>query len=161
MNTNNMLFTIGGPESTAGTAVARTAVIPIRDKPTFRDQAEKVVDPAIVGNNMAVGEYLAARNLSGDFPLTPRPCAGFGKILNSVLGQETTPVQVGALIRIRYSGSEDSAKISASATGDTLTSDVGDVGSEAGDANIGTSGDIDLTDTGSDTVTDLVAVIDA
>lgn len=161
MNTNNMLYTIGGPETEAGTAVARTAAIPIRDRPTFRDQAEKIVDPAIVGNNMAVGEYLAAQNLQGDFQLSPRPCAGFGMMLNSLMGQESTPDQVGALIRIRYSGSETSAKISASATGDTLTSEVGAVGAEAGDANFGTSGVLSMADAATDIVSEVVAVVDA
>ena len=161
MNTKNILFTIGGPETTAGTAVSLTHVLPIRERPGFRDQAEKMEDPAITGVNMVIAEYLAARNLSGPLPLSPRPCAGFGKLLNSLLGQESTPAQIGAIMRIRYGGSEDSAKISASTSADTLTSEVGDLGSESGDTNFGTSGVIDLTDTATDTVSELVSVIDA
>lgn len=161
MNTKNILFTIGGPETTAGDEAARTHVIPIREKPGFREQAEKAIDPAITGVNMAIGEYTVAKNLSGSFPLSPRPCAGFGKILNSLLGQEGTPAQIGAVMRIRYAGAEASAKISASAAGDTLTSEVGDLGSEAGDAVFGTAGVIDLTAIATDTVSELVAVIEA
>jgi len=160
MNTRNILYTIGGPETTSGIAVARTAAIPIRDKPGFREVAEKLDDPAIVGRNMISGEYLAARDLSGAIPLSPRPCAGLGMLFNSLLGQESTPTQIGAIVRVRYTGSDASAKISASASGDTIDSDTGVLGSESGDSNWGTAGSIDLTDTATDTVTELVSVID-
>lgn len=161
INTRNMLYTIGGPELTPGTAVARTAVIPIRDKPSLREQAEKTEDPAITGENMPVGEYMVARDLSGGIPISPRPCAGFGMLLNSLLGQEGSPSQIGAVMRIRYSGSDASCKISADTTGDTLTSETGDLGSESGDANFGTTGDIDLTAIDTDTVAELVSTITA
>jgi len=161
VNTRNMRWTIGGPESPIGSAESRTYVIPVREKPGFREQAEKLEDPAITGVNMVIGEYLGALNLNGGLPLSPRPCGGFGKIINSALGQEGTPTQIAAVVRIRYGGSEDSAKISASASGDTLTSEIGDDGDESGDAAFGTAGTIDLTDGATDTVTELVAVIDA
>lgn len=161
INTRNMLYTIGGPETTAGTAVARTAVIPIRDKPSFREQAEKTEDPAITGENMPVGEYMIARDLSGGIPISPRPCAAMGMLINSLLGQESAPSQIGAVIRIRYSGSDASCKISADTTGDTLTSDTGALGSESGDENFGTTGDLDLTAVGSDTVAEVVSTVDA
>ena len=159
MNTRNIKFTIGGPESPAGTEAARTAVLPIREKPGFRETPEKLEDPAIVGRNMVAGEYIGARNLNGPIPLSPRPCAGFGMALNSLLGQEGAPKKIHAVVRIRYNGTEDSAKISASATGDTLTSEIGELGAEAGDAAFGTAGVIDLTDIATDTVAEVVTVI--
>lgn len=165
MNTRNIKFTIGGPESSAGTAAARTKVIPIREKPGFREQAEKIEDPAIVGTNMVTGEYLGARDLNGSIPLSPRPVGGFGMLLNSLLGQEAAPVQIGAVARIRYNGDQESAKISTDIDVGTvkydLISEIGDFGDEAGDAAFGTTGTIDLTNASFDTVTELVAVIAA
>jgi len=161
MNTKNIKFTIGGPESPIGSEETREYVIPIRDKPDFWEQVEKITDPAITGVNMAIGEYLAAKDLNGGFPLTPRPCGGFGQIINSCLGQELTPTQIGAVMRFRYGGSEASCKVTAVTSADTLTSEVGALGSESGDTNFGTAGVIDLTDGATDTVTELVAVIAA
>ena len=159
MNTKNIRFTIGGPESSPGSAAARTKVLPIRDLPSFREQAEKIVDPAITGLNMVPGEYLGALDLNGGVPLSPRPVGGFGMILNSLLGQELAPVQIGAVARIRYNGVQASAKIVANASTKKLISDIGDFGDEAGDAAFGTGGEIDLEAVSTDTVTKLVTVV--
>lgn len=157
---NNVKASIGGAETTAGTAVARTAVIPIRGMPTLRKTANKEVDPVIAGRNMDAGAFSTSYPVGGSLPLTPRPSAGLGMLLNAWLGQEqASPDQIAACIRIRYTGSEASAKISADSTGDTLTSEVGDKGSETGDTNFGTSGDIDLTALSTDTVGELVSTI--
>ena len=158
---NNILVTIGGPESSPGTPESRTHVLPITGLPGFRETPDKAEDPAIIGRNMAAGEYLMAKDLSGGIPITPRCCGGFGKLLNSLFGQEGTPAQIGGLIRVCYGGAEDSCKIVASASGDTLASNVGDLGSESGDSNFGTAGVIDLTDPATDTLDELIAVIDA
>lgn len=161
MNTRNIKYTIGGPESAPGTAAARTKVIPIRDLPGFRENAEKVEDPAIIGSNMVTGEYLGARDLNGAIPVSPRPCGGYGMMINSLLGQEGTPVQIGAVMRFRYKGAQASAKIVANTAADTLVSEIGDLGDEAADAAFGTTGSISLVDSATDTVTKLVAVINA
>jgi hypothetical protein len=151
---------IGGAETTQGTAVSRTAVIPIRGMPGLTKTAQKELDPAIVGRNMDAGEFSVAYDVAGTIPVTPRPAAGLGMLFNSLFGDEqASPDQIAACIRIRYSGSESSAKISADTTGDTLTSEVGDYGSESGDTNFGTSGDIDLTAASTDTVGELVSTI--
>lgn len=157
----NIVGTIGGPESTPGTAETREYVLPLRGMPTLRTAPEKVEDPIITGNNMSRGDITVAKNVSGGLPLTPRCCGGWGQILNAALGQESTPTQIGACIRIRYGGSDASCKISADTSADTLTSETGDLGSESGDSNFGTSGDIDLTDAATDTVGELVSVINA
>jgi hypothetical protein len=158
---NNVKASIGGAETTAGTAVSRTAVIPIRGMPTLRKSANKQVDPVIAGRNMDAAEFSTAYPVGGSIPLSPRPAAGFGMLLNAWLGQEqASPDQIAACIRIRYTGSEASCKISASASGDTIDSDVGDKGSETGDTNFGTSGSIDLTAASTDTVGELVSTID-
>lgn len=158
--TRNVKVTIGGPEVTPGTAVTREFVVPIRGVPTLRTAAEKAEDPVITGVNMTRGQFTMAKNLSGSLPITPRCNGGMGQLFNSLLGQEGTPTQIAACIRIRYTGSEASAKISADTSGDTLTAEVGDLGSESGDTNFGTSGDIDLTAASTDTVGELVTVID-
>lgn len=157
---NNITASIGGKETTPGTAVSRTNVIPISGMPGLRKTAEKTVDPVIAGRNMDVGEFSTAYPVSGAIPLAPRPAAGLGMLFSAWLGeQQASPAQVDACIRIRYTGTEASAKISADTTADTLTSAVGDKGSESGDANFGTSGSIDLTAIATDTVGELVTEI--
>ena len=158
---NNIKVTIGGAESPAGTEAEREFVVPIRAVPTVDNQAEKAVDPAIIGRNMDAGEYTVAENVSGSLPIIPRAVGGFAQLLKSLLGTEDTPVQVGAMIRIRYTGSEVSCVLGADTSGDELTSDVGDVGEESGDTNFGTAGVIDLTVSAFDTVGELVAAIHA
>jgi hypothetical protein len=157
--TRNVKVTIGGPEVTPGTAVAREFVVPIRGVPTLRQTAEKAEDPVITGVNMTRGQFTMAKNLSGSLPLTPRCSGGMGQLFNSLLGQESTPSQIAACIRVRYTGSDASAKISANTSGDTLTAETGVLGSETGDTNFGTSGDIDLTALSTDTVGELVTTI--
>jgi len=161
----NVKVTIGGPESSPGDAETRDTVIPISGMPTLRKLPEFIKDPVIRGQNMAAENILVAYNVAGSIPMSPRACAGFGKPLNSLLGDTNitnyTRPQIAALLRIRYTGSEASCKMSADTSGDTLTSETGDKGSETGDDNFGSSGDIDLTAAATDTVGELVAVIDA
>ena len=159
-NLNNTKVTVG-KESVAGTAVARTAVIPMEDMCSINKKADKVKDPAIVGNGMATGNVLQSYDVGGDLPIAFRPVSGVGLILKSLLGTERTVVQVGGAIRVKYTGSEASCKMEASDSGDSLNSKVGDLGSEANDSGFGSSGDIDLTDAATDTLSELVAVINA
>ena len=156
---NQVKVTIGGAEATAGTAVARTVAIPHRGMPAIKVQFDKQRDPAISGENMLLGKYTVAGDVAGGIPIGFRPSAGVGMLLNSLLGQEDTPVQIGALIRIRHTGSEASAKIIA-VNGATIDADLGDRGSEAADSNWGTAGSLDLTAAAYDTVAELVTEID-
>jgi hypothetical protein len=157
--TRNLKMTIGGPEVTPGTAVAREFVIPLGAAPSLRAVPEKAEDPVITGVNMTRGQFTMAKDDGGSIPLAPRCVGGMGQLLNSLLGQEATPVQIGGCIRIRYTGGDASCKISANTSADTLDSDVGDLGSETGDTNFGTSGSIDLTAMGTDTIGELVTEI--
>ena len=159
-STKNIKWTIGGAESTAGTAVARTVVLPVRANPTLTRKATRVVDPAIVGVNMDTGEYPVQDSVEGPIPLSPRACPGFGKLIKGALGTESAPVQAGACIRMRYTGAQASCKVAADGSGNTLNSKIGALGSEANDAAFGTSGTIDLTGASYDTLTELVAYID-
>lgn len=156
---NQIKLTIGGPETTAGSAVAREYVLPIRGVSDLDKKTEGVEDPAILGRNMAAGEYIVADDVSGGIPLTPRPCGGMGQILKSLLGGEVTPVQVGALIRLKYTGSSASCKIVADNSANTIASVIGVKGSESADTNFGTVGTIDCDDVAYDTVDELVSAI--
>ena len=159
-NSVNAIKVTAGKETTAGTAVSRTAVMPMRALPTIVKSAQNEKDPVIIGSNMASGKIMTAYDVKGQLPLSFRPCKGIGLALKSLLGSEATPVQVGACIKIRYTGSENSCKITASASGDTLTSEIGDKGSESGDASFGSAGTIDLTSGSYDTIDELVAAIE-
>jgi len=156
----NIKVTIGGPESPVGTPEARTHVIPIRAVPGLDKTIEKTLDPVIIGSNMDAGEYTVADAVGGSIPLSPRAVAGFGKLLKSLLGTEGTPQQVAAAIRIRYKGSSASCKLVANTTTDELSSYIGAKGAEILDTNFGTAGVIDLADPTTDTVGELVTLID-
>lgn len=158
---NALKYTIGGKETTAGSAVSRTAVIPIRGLPSLKGTVEKAADPAIVGSNMIKGKYRTSGNVAGSLPLAFRSVPGVGKLMSSLLGEEVSTTQIAAAIRIRYTGTSASCKISADTSGDTLTSAVGTLGAETGDTDFGTAGVIDLDAGATDTVAELVAVIDA
>ncbi|KKN01552.1 hypothetical protein LCGC14_1126680 [marine sediment metagenome] len=140
---NDILLTIGGAETTAGSAVAREYALPLRAIPTLRKMVERDIDPAIVGLGMDSGEYAVADNVGGTLPLTLRASGAMGQILKSLLGTEGTPTSAAAMMRIRYTGSEDSAKITVS--GDDLTASVGNLASEAADTDFNTTGLYDLT----------------
>ncbi len=140
---NDILLTIGGAETTAGSAVDREYALPLRAIPTLRKMVERDIDPAIIGLGMDAGEYAVADNIGGGLPLTLRACGAFGQILYSLLGTESTPTTAAACMRIRYTGSEDSAKLTVS--GDDLTSSVGSLASEEADTDFDTDGLYDLT----------------
>ncbi len=159
----NLKTTIGGPEITPGTAVARESVVPIRALPGLDKSVERAEDPAIIGSNMVVGEYAVADSVEGPLPISMRVSDAIGKITYGALGDystEGTAVQIAAAIRLRFTGTEASAKITAATTADELRSFIGVKGAEAGDTNFGTTGVIDLTDVATDTVGELVTEID-
>jgi len=49
--------------------------------------------------------------VKGGIPIAFRACGGVGQLLNSLLGQEGTPMMVGACVRLRYTGPSASCKI--------------------------------------------------
>lgn len=157
---NGIKLTIGGAEGSPGTPVAREHVIPVRGPPELDRTVERQLDPAIVGSNMDAGEYTTVEDVKGGIPLSFRPCGGVGQLLKSLLGDEETPVQVGACIRIRYTGASASCKLVPSASGNTLRSYVGAAGSESLDAGFGTGGTMDLAGAPTDTVAEVVSVIE-
>jgi len=140
---NQIKLTIGGSEATAGIAVAREYVIPVRAAAGLNKMVNTAVDPAIVGKNMDAGSFLVSDDVNGNIPLSPRACGGMGQLLKSLLGKEMSVQQIGACARIRYTGASASAKITADYTENILRSLIGAEGSETGDAAFGATGTID------------------
>lgn len=158
-NKQNVKWTIG-KQSDATTAVSTTAVLPVRGIGSLDRTIEKKEDPAIVGAGMAIGEYPVAADVKGSLPLSPRSCSGFGQVLKGVFGTESSTEVIG-IVRLRYTGSSASAKITTDVGAKTINAKIGALGSESNDAAFGTSGTLTLTATANDTITELVAVIEA
>lgn len=156
----NVKYTLG-KESTPGTPVSRTIPLPIRDTGSLDRDIAKIEDPVIVGQGMAAGEFAASADVKGSIPLTPRAAAGFGSILKGVFGTEATPTEILGVIRIKYTGSSASCKITTDVSGKTINSKIGAAGAESNDAAFGTSGTLTLTNSSVDTLAELVAVIEA
>ena len=152
-------YTIG-KESTPGTAVARAAVLPIRDIGSLDRDITKKTDPLIAGLGMDAGEYAVAGDVKGSIPVSPRPCAGWGHILKGTFGTEATPVEVLGAVRIKYTGSSASCKITTDVSAKTINAKIGALGAESNDAAFGTTGTLDLTAAAVDTIAELKAVID-
>jgi len=142
---NNIKLT-AGLEATAGTAVSRTKVVPISGVVTIDRKANTGPDPAVVGNNMTSGNYILFADVAGDIPLAVRSVGGFGMLVKSLLGTENTVKQIAGCVRMRYTGSDASAKIVANEDPtNTIVSSTGDKGSESTDSNFGSSGTYSLT----------------
>jgi len=154
-------YTIGKESAgTPGTAVSRVAVLPIRDIGSLDREVTKKTDPLIAGLGMDSGEYAVAADVKGGIPLSPRPCAGWGHVLKGIFGTEATPVEIMGAIRIKYTGSSASCKITTDVSAKTITSRIGALGSETVDNAFGTAGVLTLTNVAYDTLAELVALID-
>ncbi len=159
--TRKILWTIGGEEVAPGTPHAMESVIPIRGTPTLTRNATRTPDPAIIGSDMDIGDYLAADDVSGNIPLSPRACPGFGKFLVSLLHTESAPAEIGGCMRVRYTGAEASCKIMAVNADNDIHAKTGAVGAEADNAVWGGGAALSLAGAPTDTLGELVAVIDA
>lgn len=136
--------TVGGPETTLGTAVARTARFPITGLAVMEEVPSISRDEVITSRGANRKNYVDAIDVSLTIPANLEACASEGMAFSSLLGQDVAvPAQVGCGILIKYTGSEASCKIVVSAT--TITSTIGDLGSEAVDSNFGTTGVITLS----------------
>jgi hypothetical protein len=136
-----------------GVAVAPAYVLPITGLPGLDTEIGKEKDTAIVGKGMAAGAYKVSEDSKdGSTGLSPRGVPSMAIIMHSLLGggvragQALTGVEIGALIRIRYTGSSESCKftITSGAT-PKINSKIGVRGSEANDAAFGTTGDYTVT----------------
>lgn len=137
-------YTIG-KETTIGTAVARTAVLPIRDIGSLDRSITKKADPLIAGLGMDSGEYAVAGDVKGNIPLSPRGCKGFGYVLKGIFGAEGAPEEIIGVIRLKYMGAMESCKLITSLSGKTIESKVGTPGNEVNDTSFGLNGIISLS----------------
>jgi hypothetical protein len=157
---NDIVWSIGGPESPIGTAAARTVRLHVRGNPSLGRKPGRTPDPAISGNSMEVGDYLTSDDVSGAIPLSPRAGAGFGKIVKSCMGTESAPAQIAACIRVRYTGANASCKMISDTAANTLRATTGAIGAEVNDAQWNGGNPLDLTAAPSDTVGEIVTLID-
>lgn len=140
-NLNNVKLYVA-LESTPGTTVTPTSAVAIRDLPTLDKDLDRKQSDVILGNGMRSGEYTLASDVKGTISINPRVNAGHGKLLLAHLGLQNC-YQIGAILRLRYTGTSASCKIATTAS--TITSAVGALGSEAADATFGTAGSLTLS----------------
>lgn len=162
----NVLDTIAR-EATVGTPVAREYAIPITAISGLDTEISKEVDPAIAGRTMDAGSYLTSKNSNdGGTPISPRACKAMALLLHSCLGGGTISsndlqgVQIGAIIRVKYTGSLASCKFTIDQTADEFSALTGAKGSETDDANFNSGSAYDISAGTANTVADMVSDIE-
>lgn len=153
--------TIGGPESTLGTAVARDARFPIDGLAIAEETAEKSADEVITGRGAVKKHYVDAIKNAASLAMKLHACKAIGMGFSSLLGRDlTTPAQVVGALILTYTGAEASAKVVVDDTGQTINVTTGDLGSEAADSEFNGGSALDLTAVANDTLAELVAILD-
>lgn len=164
-NLRNVLDTIAR-EATVGTPLAREYALPITSLPGLDTEITKEVDPAIAGKNMESGSYLTSKNSNdGGTAISPRACKSMGLLLHCCLGGGTLSgndlqgVQIGAVIRVKYSGALASCKFTVDQTADEFSALTGVKGAETDDANFNSGSAYDISVVGAKTIDELVTDI--
>ena len=151
-----MKVAVGGPESTLGTAVARSSRLPVSEAVFLVQKSVNEAKEFITGRNTQAGYVKVAEECTASVPVNLVSSKGIRIILGSLLGSTAAPVQVGAGVVIVYDGAEDSCKLVV--TSDSISASIGNYGEEVADANFGTEGSYALTGkTLADVVTDISA----
>ena len=146
--------TIGGPETTLGTAVARTQRFPITALSILQRKASKSDNEVITGRNAKNGMFVDSIDVNAEIPSALRACGAVGMGFAGALGGDLdTPPEVGGALILKYSGSEASAKIVIA--GSDISAAVGDLGSEAADTDFGSAGTLAVSGTLADLVSTL------
>jgi hypothetical protein len=154
------VVTVGGPEETLGTAVARTNRLPITGLVEVVKKASRAPSEVLTGRGTTRANYIDSVDLSMEVPMELQATKGTGLLLVSNIGADlATPLQVGAAVRISYTGASASCKLVVAPT--TITSTIGALGAESADAAFGTTGVLTLTAEAVDTVAELTAVVNA
>lgn len=131
--------TIGGPESTLGTAVARTDRLPVTDVVDVKQTASKNPSEVLTGRGTKIGNYIDSIEAMMTIPMEFQAIKGIGKLLVSCVGQDlSSPAQVSGAFLISYTGSDASAKLVVNGTTAVMTT--GTLGAETADTNFGTGG---------------------
>jgi len=156
MKSGFMKVAVGGPESTLGTAVARTSRLPATEAVFLKQKATTEEKGYITGRNTKSGYVKTAEECTASVPMNLVASKALNIVLRSLLGSMSTPAQVGCGITITYDGAEDSCKLVVAA--DSISASVGNKGSEVADTNFGTAGSYALSGkTLADLVTDISA----
>lgn len=156
-NTGRLGSIVFKKETTWGTYVSGD--VQLRASTESMNRAvEYAEDAALVGQLYTTDMIKVADGAAGSFEAAMHPDT-IGIVLHGVLGGEsavTDPKQ--AYLIISYTGTSDYARLTKSTN--TLTAELSSDGtSYSGDSNFGTSGDLDLSAAGNDTLTELQAVI--
>jgi hypothetical protein len=142
-------LTVGGPETSLGTAVARTDRLPITGLVEVVKKASRAPSEVLTGRGTVRGNYIDSIDLSMEVPLELQATKATGLLLVSNVGQDlATPIQVAGALVINYVGSEASAKLVVTST--TIAATIGDLGAEEADTNFGTAGTYTLDDLATD-----------
>lgn len=143
------VVTVGGPETTLGTAVARSARLPVTDFVEINKSAAKNPSNVLTGRGTKRRNYIDSIEAGMSIPLELQAIGGIGKLLVSAIGEDLdTPAQVIAAMVLSYTGSSASAKIVVTTT--TVAATIGDLGSESADTNFGTAGTYTFADIDTD-----------
>lgn len=133
------VVTVGGPETTLGTAVARSNRLPINDYVEVKKNAAKNPSNVITGRGTKHRNYIDSIDLDMSLSMELQAIKATGLLFVSCLGNDlATPQQVGGAMIISYTGAEESAKMVVNST--TITMTIGDLGAEEADADFGTAG---------------------
>ncbi|PKL28551.1 MAG: hypothetical protein CVV46_06135 [Spirochaetae bacterium HGW-Spirochaetae-2] len=140
-----MKASMGGMETQAGTAVARTARLAMTDFGYLVEKPTKSSKDVITGRNSQAGYDLDAIDYSAEMPTNLTVCPALAMMLHSLMGSMSEPVAVGCGILITYTGGEDSCVVAADGDGKSLSARIGNRGEELPDPAFGAQGVLDLT----------------
>jgi hypothetical protein len=146
--------TIGGMETTLGTAVARTDRIALTDFSYLQVKPNKTAKDIITGRNTTAGFDIDSIDCSAELATNLAANRSTAMLLHSLAGVRMPAVQVGCGILVTYTGSEASCRISA--TTSAISAAVGDLGDESADAAFGSAGSITLSGMTADDLVDAV-----
>lgn len=153
--TGNIKISIGGPETTLGTAVERTQRLPVTGYTEVKQTANKAPSSVITGRNTVKANYIDSIDLGMDLTMEMHCNKGTGLLMVSALGQDlSTPQQVAGAFVVSYTGTSASCKIVVDAN--TIKASKGALGAEIADTDFGTAGTYTFADLATD-----VAALDA
>ena len=136
---------VGGMETTAGTAVDRSGRLGVTDFGYLVEKPTKSTKDVITGRNTNAGYDIDAIDYATELSTNLVASRPVGILLHSLTGVVEPPVQVGGAISIRYTGTESSCHTVVSPTAKTIACHVGPPGQEMLDSQFGLEGVLDLS----------------
>ena len=136
---------MGGMETVAGMAVARTCRLGVTDFVYLVEKPTKSTKDVITGRNTNAGYDIDTIDYSAELPTNLVANRSIGTLLHSLMGKLSPPSQVGCALTIRYAGNSRSCHLVVSPIAKTIAAYVGDLGKEVLDGSFGIEGVLDLT----------------